>query len=809
MKQQGLSASTKRQSSKEGASTHNEGLSISQASQLLTEFGPNELPARTETKLLELFLSQLKSFLVWLLVAASIISFLIGDRLDGILILLIVVLNTSLGFWQEYKASKELAALKKLEVSVSRVIRQGKELLLESKFLVPGDLVIIEAGTLIPSDGMLTESFNLSINESSLTGEAMPVVKSTDPQDCQIYFGTSVTSGRGKFKVSSTGVNTRFGKIALTLSNVVEEPTPLEVTLQKLARNLSIVAIIASICLLAIRLLQGFALDEVFLTSVALLVASVPEGLPAIVTIILAIGVSRMYKAKSLVRKLSSIESLGAATVICTDKTGTITQNKMRLKTTYPEKPTLELVKASVICNSANLSLEEDNNLSILGDTTEGALLLWALDTYQMSPEKVRSSGSLLVEAPFDTKTRKMSVIWKEDKLTTLYLKGAPEVILPLCKLNPSAKGRIDTAFQQFAKSGLRVLAVAKKHIPKFTPSHSLKSYEEDLEFLGLVAIADTLRPEVPQAISKAKAAGITTIMITGDSELTAKKIAEEATLLSPGDKIITGAQLDSLTDEELDSQINDIKVFARTTPEHKLRIVRSLQRLGHVVAVTGDGINDSLALKQAHIGVAMGKIGTDVAKEASDLIILDDNYATIVTAIEQGRVIYNNILKVTKFLLAGNLSEVVVVLSAAFLALPSPFLPIQLLWINFVTDGLPAISLSADLPSKHVMSSPPRQYNQSLLNSSSIKFILTSAGAIAAVSLLSFIFSLSSFGLDTARTVVFTTLVVSQMVLVIVMRKHHSIWSNKYLLLSVSFVLICQLLIVTLPPLKALFKLS
>lgn len=765
------------------------GLTTDQARQALSRNGPNQLPEKQQTSALEVLIKQFQNPLSYLLLGAIILSAVIGDKLDTFLIAAILVLNTILGFWQEYKASRELEALRKLEVEYCRVERDGQQIEIAASEIVPGDLVILESGDRIPADGRVLESYSLEVNESILTGESLPVRKTTKEDENLVFFGTTVTSGRASVGVLQTGVRTKFGSLAESLASVEPEQTPFEKALANLSKALGVGALVVAALIFILRILQGYDISSMAISSIALMVAVVPEGLPAVVTIVLALGMRKMYQKKALVRKMIAVESLGSATIICTDKTGTLTKNEMRVQEVKIEDSRkADLLKCAVVCNSASLVLKEDEgSFDILGDTTEGALLLFAKDN-RLDIDLLKSEGKLIEEIPFNLEKRKMTVIWQDSKRSE-FSKGAPEVLIRESKLSEQARKRWDLEYQKMAKKGLRVLAFSK-----------------DKEFLGLIGIADEVRPEVKDALNLTRKAGIKVVMVTGDNELTAKAVGEKIGLLSEGDEILTGSQINDLNEEELLQMIGKVRIFARITPEEKFRIVKAYQSLGEVVAVTGDGVNDALALKQAEVGVSMGKIGTDVSKEASDIILLDDNFATLVSAVEQGRLIYSNILKVVKFLLTGNLSEVILIGGSAILGLPVPLLPIQILWINFVTDGPPALALGFDSASSHLMEIQPRK-RLSLLSNDSLRFIISGGVIISLICLLIFYFVFTTVGLTTSRAVTFTVMVVLQMFLPFVMRRHHGVLSNKKLFASVAIILAIQMLIITLPPLRSLFK--
>ena len=783
-----------------------EGLTTAQAHALLQKFGPNKIPEKKEKSAFSLFISQFKNIFSLMLIAAVALSFLVGDRLDGFLILIILILNAFLSFWQEFKATREIQALANFEPPHSRAVRDGKEFEILSADLVPGDVVVIGAGDKIPADGKLIEGFEVKVNESSLTGESTPVAKSVNGKNNELFLGTWVVEGEGKIEITATGENTKFGKIAGSLEEIQEELTPLEISLNSLAIKISIIIFGIAGFISVLSLIQGTDLVDVFFGSIALIIAAVPEGLPAIITVLLAIGARRMYKKKTLVRRMSAIENLGITDVILIDKTGTITKNEMAVRTVdiKNEDNKGKLIQTAVVCNSASLVKKENDpdSFDILGDTMEGALLIWA-KKQNADIDSLREEFKVIREIPFDSKRKMMSVLASAGDETFLFSKGAPEVIIPLLDTSKNYKNSLKNDYKKMAEDGLRVLALAFRD---YTGKSTSANLERKLKFLGLVGIADEPREEAKEAIRRARAAGIEIVMITGDNELTAKEISEDVGLLTKDDEVITADLLDEMDEAQLKKRIFKIRIYARANPEHKLRIVEAFQSLGYVVAVTGDGVNDSLALKRAQVGVSMGIAGTDVAKESSDLIILDDNLSTIITAIEQGRLIFRNILKIIRFLLTGNLSEVLLILIVTLLGFPIPLLPAQILWINFVTDGLPAISLAADKSPGNLLTTPKRSTN-SLFDLKMFRFIGAWGGLIATLNVIAFIYSYNVYGIDFARNTVFTLMIVSQMMfLMFVIRKRQNFLGNKYLLFSVALVLIFQLLILTVPPLQNLF---
>lgn len=814
------------------------GLTSEHAQQLLSQHGNNEIIGKQRQTPLQLFLSQFTSLLVILLMLAAVGSLFLGDLLDGIFILLIVVLNGILGFVQEYRAEKAIAALKNMTVSSVRVLRDGIEQKVDSKLLVPGDLLFLEEGDKIPADCELVESIHLEANEASLTGESLPVEKNVRDEDKKhIYMGTIVAKGRGKALVSFTGMKTRFGQIAQSLSEIKEEETPLQKKLSVLGKQLSVMALIASGIVFLIGYLAKNPLIEMILTSISLAVAAVPEGLPAVVTITLAVGMQRMARKKAILRKLASIEALGAATIIATDKTGTLTKNEMRVSKFWIEGKEFasnhehitishitfaKLLHAGIICNNASLVMKKGNEkYDVLGDTTEGALLLLAADK-QISRDDVKQNGKLLEEFAFDPTLKLMTVVWEENQEKVIYTKGAPEIVLErsarilengvAVALTQTTKSTIETAFRVFANEGLRVIALAHRLTDQ--QPRSREEAEKNLVFIGFVGIADPPRAEVKDAIKIAEVAGIRTIMVTGDNELTAGSIGSAIGLLKVDEEVITGVQFAQLTDEEALARLPKIRIFARTTPDQKLRIVQLFQKLGHIVAVTGDGVNDALALKQSDVGVAMGTTGTDVAKEASDMIIIDDNYATLVVAIGEGRTIFDNIKSAAKYLVGCNVGEVVAVVAGMLMGWPLILSPLQLLYINLATDGLPAIALAVSPKHEGIMHKKPKT-SKGMFNKGDILWFGEVSTLTAVMTLIAFAIGNALGSLELARAMAFTTIIlVQQLILLDIWVRNSSvfgskIFNNKTFLLAFFGPLILQPLLLYVPYLQSVFKIE
>lgn len=790
------------------------GLSTSALDTLRKEYGFNELPTPKEASQVVIFLRQFRSLLVYLLVLAAGVSLVAREYIDVVVILFIVFLNATISFIQEAKAKKEVAALKKLTVLYTRVIRDGKEQKIETKLLLPGDIVVVEAGDRIPADGVVLWEQGLTVSEASLTGESQPVSKK---EQSEVFLSTVVLGGRAHFQVTKIGEATKFGQIALTLGKLQDEKTPLELKLADFSRKLALGAVALIVLMLLLGLYQGRPLIELILSSVALAVAAIPEGLPAVLTIALAIGTRRLADKKAIVKRLAVAEALGSVDVICTDKTGTLTKNEMVVEKIYlgngGERVVTgvgyvaqgeikggdgvelkDLIKVGVVCSSASLVVKEgsDDEYEVLGDSTEGALLILAKKA-GVDIEAMREAHPIKEEIPFDSGRKMMSVQTSEH----VYAKGASESILKHCDLSEEKKKKILAQAKSWGEQGYRVLALAKK---KINSPVSASEMETDLDFLGLVALADAPREEVRGAIATCQKLGITPIMVTGDSPETALAIAKAVGLTQEGGEVLEGKQVDEMSDEDLVIALGKVRVFSRVDPLQKLRIVSALQSQGKVVAVTGDGVNDAPALKKAQVGVAMGKIGTDVSKEASDLIITDDNFATIVTAIEEGRLIFANLTRSTGYLLASNIGEVLVVVAAMIFALPMPFSPLAILWINVISDGLPALALAVDRQDASTLTKVKQRVFIDW------RILLGVSLLVALPSLTAFVYALQAYPAY-AQEIVFTTLVIMEIFAALAVRGvKQKLFGNPLLLISFAVTLLAQGAILFVPFLHAIF---
>lgn len=840
-----------------------EGLSDAEVMRRREEHGLNQLKEKKGRTPLGIFIEQFKDFIIWVLIGASIVSGFLREWVDAFAIIAIVILNAILGFIQEYRAEKSLAALKKLASFTTKVIRNGRHDIIPSAELVPGDIIELEAGDHIPADCRLVwVTSNFSVQEASLTGESTPILKTTSALEERdvpladranmVYMGTSTASGKAKAIVADTGMHTELGKIAGMIQGIEHESTPLQRRLEEFGKWIVYLCFVLVGLVFILEWLRGGKLVEVFLTAVSLAVAAIPEGLPAVVTVALALGVQRMVKRHVLIRKLPSVETLGCATVICSDKTGTLTKNEMTVQALYADNqifkvtgigyepdgefyfeektvtskghPAMEkLLRCAVLCNGAQL-IKGDTGYKIIGDPTEAALLTAAAKAgiWKESQEK---EFVFLDEIPFDSERKKMTIIRKDKKLTLAFVKGAPDMLLGDCdyieengaarRITAEDKQKILKVNNEFANNAMRVLAFARREVEENVSRYEAASIEKRLTFLGLAAMIDPPRPEVKEAVLKCKEAGIKTVMITGDHKNTAVAIARELGFFKEDSIAFSGEELDGLSDEALLDKIENIPVYARVSPEHKLRIVKAWRKKGHIVAMTGDGVNDAPAVKEADIGVAMGITGTDVTKEVSDMIVTDDNFASIVAAIEEGRGIYDNIKKFIHYLLSCNAGEILVMLVSSLIGLPAPLLPIHILWINLVTDGLPALALGVDPVEPGIMQRPPRKPNEAVVTRQRAFLMLTQGAFIAICSLFAFSFVLfvEKEGIGRARTAAFIVLACSQLFHSFSCRSTQEsifklgIFSNKKLIAATLVSFLLQIAVVYLPFAQKVFK--
>ena len=816
------------------------GLAADEAARRLVTHGHNELREEERRGPLAMFVGQFTDFMILLLLAAALISGIIGEIEDAVAILAIVVLNAIVGFVQEYRAEKALRALKQLAALKSRCLRDGDVVAVPAADLVPGDVVLLEAGAVVPADLRLVEAVQLKVEEAALTGESHPVAKEVAPlADAEAslgdrvnlgYSGTIVTYGRGRGLVVATGMQTELGRIAELLAATEEVRTPLQKRLARFGKQLSIVAIGLCAFVFLLGVMRGESMVLMFLTAVSLAVAAVPEALPAVITIGLALGAQRMVKKNALARRLPAVETLGSVTYICSDKTGTLTQNRMQADAFFvdgevcaklPGRDTLacapwsSFVPALALSNDASL----DRDGAVVGDPTETALYVAARDAGHDKPA-VEATFPRVAELPFDADRKCMTTMHRAaDGSVVAFTKGAPERVLERCvdAIGPGGRGPLDAAAllaraEQMAAEGLRVLAIARRDWGEVPKRLAPEEVETGLSFVGFVGLIDPPRPEAAQAVAECREAGITPVMITGDHPLTAQAIAMRLGIVGSGDDVLaTGRDLAKLSDDELARRSATLRVYARVNPEQKIAIVRALQSRGEFVAMTGDGVNDAPALKRADIGVAMGKVGTDVAREAADMVLLDDNFASIVSAIAEGRRIYENIRKFIKFVLAGNLGEILTLLLAPLFGMPLPLMPIQILWVNLVTDGLPGLALAAEPPEKGQMRQPPRSPKESLFAGGLLFHILWVGSLIGGLSLFA-----QWWGMANGahwQTMVFTVLSFAQLFHVMAIHSNASIFergillSNRPLLVAVGVGALLQLAVIYVPVLAEFMK--
>ena len=802
------------------------GLSSTEAEKRLLKYGRNRIEKKENMSWVKIFLSQFNDFIIWVLIAATIISGLMGDKADAITILIIVIMNAMLGFIQEFKTEKSLEALKELTAPTAKVKRDGVIKVLNAETLVIGDVLLLESGDRIPADAIIMEDRSFILNESLLTGESLGVEKTSHGKNNNAYMGTIVLTGRATAKVISTGMDTEMGKIASMLQSIEKEKSPLKEKLGVLGKVITYLCIGICVIVTVTGVMRGENIYAMFLLGVSLAVAAIPEGLPAIVTVALALGVSRMLKRNALVRKLPAVETLGCTSIICSDKTGTLTENNMTVKEFYsngrhyniekegiPENITLK--KVFTYCNDCNFDEgEKDFKKSLIGDPTETALIK-AYFKSALDLKSFLSKTIKLYDNPFDSDRKMMSVIIKENYKDTCYVKGAPEQILKKCKfildhgiikiLSENEKEKILKSVEFMSLRALRCIGAAYKE----NGIVKNKTIENDLIFVGVAGIIDPPRKEVKGAVLNCKRAGIKTVMITGDHKNTAFAIAKELDICKNTDEVITGDEIDRLSDKEFEKKIDTCTVFARVNPYHKLRIVKGFKSKNKIVAMTGDGVNDAPAVKEADIGIAMGISGTDVTKEASAMILLDDNFTTIVSAVEEGRIIYNNIRKFIRYLLSCNLGEVLTMFLASIFGLQTPLLSIQILFVNLATDGLPAIALGIDPSDDDVMIESPREKNESLFARGLKEKIAIRGVLIGVCTVLSFIAGkYYMMNLQTCRTLALCTLILSQLIHVFECRSEKkslfeiNIFANLYL---VGAVLISILMLISILYIKAL----
>ncbi len=828
-----------------------EGLSADEAKKRLEQYGANEFAKKKSATLLSKFFAQFKSFMIIVLLVAAAISGVVGyldgeGFTDAIIILTIVVLNACVGTAQEAKAEKSLEALEKMSAPHCKVIRDGQTLVIESRELVPGDLVSLDIGDAIPADLRLTEAVNLKISDAALTGESVPEEKFTyklegnevplGDRDNLGFSSSTVTYGRGKGIVIRTGMDTEVGKIAAMIQAAPDTKTPMQIKLDQLGKFLGIAALAICAVIFVVGWIHGREPLDMFMIAVSLAAAAIPEGLPAVSTIVLAVGVQRLVKKNAIVRTLPSVETLGSTTVICSDKTGTLTQNKMTVVKLYtydeeknitndlPELSVAEkkLFHCAILVNDTKVNYVDEDSYTLTGDPTETAIVDMAL-RYDIIKSGAEEQEPRIDEIPFDSERKMMCTIHSPYRpYMTTYVKGGVDEVLACCTsiakgeeivaLSEKEIANIRKANENMAKSALRVLACAYKHVEIVTGEEDIV-WESELIFSGLIGMIDPPREEVKAAVEKCRSAGIKPVMITGDHKITAVAIADTLGIKHPDDMALTGIDVERMSDEDLRKQVEDVAVYARVSPEHKTRIVSAFQNRGEIVAMTGDGVNDAPALKLADIGVAMGITGTDVSKEAADIVLTDDNFATIVSAVEEGRRIYDNILKAIQFMLSTNIGEIIVLFLAVMANWAMPLLPIHILWINLVTDSLPALALSVDPAEPDVMNRKPVDSRQNIMNRAFATRVFLQGCMIGLLSLAAFkIGEMDS--VEVGRSMTFAVLALCQMTHVFNVRSpRHSafrnMFKNKLLIGAIGLVILLQLALLLIPALHDLFKLT
>lgn len=831
------------------------GLTGAEAAQRLEQFGPNELKAAKSVSPWKILLEQFKNVLILILLGATVISLFLGHGVESIVIAIIVLFAVLLGFVQEYRAERAIEALRQMAAPTASVLRDGGEVKIPARDLAPGDVILLHTGDRIPADARVLESINLQVEEAALTGESLPVEKHAQVLAADdlpvgdrknlVYAGTAVTYGRGRALVVATAMQTEFGKIAQMLQGVEIGRTPLQQNLDKVGAVLGRAAFVVVAIIVALGLFRGQPFVEMLIFGIALAVAVVPEALPAVVTISLAIGVQKMVKRNALIRRLPAVETLGSTSVICSDKTGTLTKDEMTARRVYvagqlfnisgsgyapegefsldggpacaPPEGLKQLLKAAALASDTSLVRLQEGGWDIKGDPTEGALVVAAAKA-GLQKEALDARNPRVREIPFSSETKRMVTIHEVDGEWTAYAKGAPEVILEGCEFILTANGvqaldeperaRVLARAQTMAGNALRVLGIA------FKPEVTLETSGQGLTFLGLVGMIDPPRPEAKAAIAVCMDAGIRPVMITGDHPVTAQAVAGELGLLGDGGKVVTGVELDQMDDAQLQNEVEHINVYARVSPSHKLRVVTAWQARGHIVAMTGDGVNDAPALKKADIGVAMGITGTDVTKEAAAMILTDDNFASIVAAVEEGRGVFGNIKKYLMYLLSSNIGEIGLMAGSALLGLPLPLTAVQILYVNLATDGLPALALSVDPAEKDLMKRKPRDLRAGIFTRPVVILMILGGVWSTLVNLGLFVWAYNdpARSLDEAMTMTFVSLVLIQFFKAYNFRSdRHSIFNrpfeNKWLNLAVGWELVLLAVIVYLPFLHEAFS--
>lgn len=817
------------------------GLTDKEVIKLRKKYGYNKLDEKKKESIFIKFISQFKDFMIIILLIAALVSAIVSyfegtkEYTDSIIIVVIVVINALIGVIQESKAEKSLEALKKLSSPTSKVLRNGKTITIDSTLLVPGDIIELEAGNFVPADCRLISSYNLKIEESALTGETVPITKDAKvilPSNVALgdminmaFSTTIVTNGHAQAIVTETGMNTKVGKIAKMIITDEAPQTPLQKKLAGIGKSLGIICLIICLTIFIIGLFKGISISEMFMTSVGLAVAAIPEGLPAVVTIMLSIGVTKMSKNNAIIRKLPAVETLGSSSIICSDKTGTLTQNKMKVTKicNYKEDITNDIysqnfnfiLELGSMCNDCKI-----NGKTVIGEPTESAIVNAGLK-YEKNKNTLYEQMRRVNEIPFDSERKMMTTIHKIGSKYRIITKGAPDVIIQKCNyiynngstnyMNTSTQNNILNTNEKMATEALRVIAIAYKDVSSLPNNINSENIEKDLVFVGLIGMIDPPRAGVKEAIFTAKKAGIKTVMITGDHILTAKAIAKDLGIYSDGDIAITGNELDKLSDREFQKNIMKYSVFARVSPEHKVKIVKAFQKTGNVVAMTGDGVNDAPALKNADIGVSMGLNGTDVAKNASDMVLTDDNFVTIVKAVKEGRHIYDNIKKAVHFLISTNVGEIVTIFLGLILGLETPLLAIHLLWINLVTDSFPAIGLGLEPEDKYIMNRKPKNPKKGLFADGLWFKIFFEGCMIGILTLLAFYIGSTQYGINVGRTMAFLTLGLTELIHSLNIRSDESLFEiglfkNKYLIFAFLLGAILQIGVSIIPQVATIF---